>query len=377
MDASGSAMTSNAAIDREFMAAALALAERGLYTTTPNPRVGCIIVGARDGQVIGEGWHERAGEAHAEVRALQNAMARGHDVRGATVYVSLEPCNHHGRTPPCTDALIDAGVARVVAAMRDPNKAAAGGAERLRGAGIEVEFGPLEREARELNIGWIQRIQTGRPWVRMKIAASLDGRTALANGVSQWITGEEARADGHRWRARACAVLTGIGTVKQDDPQLNVRAVPTPRQPLKVVVDRHSELLPTARLLATGETLVIVANAEAADAALPAHVQRLVLPDANGRIDLAAMVHALGRRGINELHVEAGAKLNGALLGAGIVDELLLYFAPMVLGDDARGMFALPQTLTSLSSRVRLDVKSVAAVGDDWRLLARVKHRES
>ena len=318
------------------------------------------------------------GGVNAHVDELyQNLVVRGHDVRGATVYVSLEPCNHHGRTPPCTDALIDAGVARVVAAMRDPNKAAAGGAERLRGAGIEVEFGPLEREARELNIGWIQRIQTGRPWVRMKIAASLDGRTALANGVSQWITGEEARADGHCWRARACAVLTGIGTVKQDDPQLNVRAVPTPRQPLKVVVDRHSELLPTARLLATGETLVIVANAEAADAALPAHVQRLVLPDANGRIDLAAMVHALGRRGINELHVEAGAKLNGALLGAGIVDELLLYFAPMVLGDDARGMFALPQTLTSLSSRVRLDVKSVAAVGDDWRLLARVKHRES
>jgi len=208
--------------DREFMARALALAERGLFTATPNPRVGCVI--ARDGQMLGEGWHERAGEAHAEVRALADVRARGHEGRGATAYVTLEPCNHHGRTPPCTDALLAAGIARVVAAMRDPNPLAAHGAERLTAAGVAVDFGLLEEQARELNLGWIKRVQRGLPWVRLKIAASLDGRTALDNGVSQWITGPAARADGHRWRARACAILTGIGTVLKDDPQLTVRA---------------------------------------------------------------------------------------------------------------------------------------------------------
>jgi diaminohydroxyphosphoribosylaminopyrimidine deaminase/5-amino-6-(5-phosphoribosylamino)uracil reductase len=358
--------------DRELMARALELAERGLYTTTPNPRVGCVI--ARDGQVLGEGWHERVGGAHAEVRALADARARGHEPRGATVYVTLEPCNHHGRTPPCTDALIAAGIARVVAAMPDPYTPAAGGADRLRVAGVVVDLGLLETEARELNCGWIKRLRTGRPWVRVKIAASLDGRTALQNGASQWVTGAPARADGHRWRARACAILTGIGTVRQDDPQLTVREVETLRQPLKVVVDRHGELPVTARVLADGK--VIVFNATPARTQWPPHVQTLALPDRDGRIDLGAMLDALGERSINEVHVEAGAKLNGALLAAGLVDELLLYVAPCLLGGSARGMFDLPDVLTTLGDRVRVRIRSVEPVGEDWRILASIESRQ-
>jgi diaminohydroxyphosphoribosylaminopyrimidine deaminase / 5-amino-6-(5-phosphoribosylamino)uracil reductase len=357
--------------DRELMRRALALAERGLNTTTPNPRVGCVLV--RGGRVIGEGWHERAGEAHAEVRALANAAERGEATREATAYVTLEPCNHHGRTPPCTDALLAAGIARVVAAMRDPNARANRGGERLSAAGVRVETGLLEAEARELNVGWIKRVRDERPWVRVKIATSLDGRTALASGESQWITGEQARADGHRWRARSCAILTGIGTVRQDDPQLTVRAIETARQPLKVVVDRHGELPVAARLLASGP--VVVFSAAVPRVAWPANVESIVLPGSDGRVDLAAMLARLGERGINELHVEAGAKLNGALLAAGLVDELLLYLAPCLLGDPARGMFQLPAALARLSERVALSIESMERVGEDWRLLARVGRR--
>ncbi|MGH8850548.1 MAG: bifunctional diaminohydroxyphosphoribosylaminopyrimidine deaminase/5-amino-6-(5-phosphoribosylamino)uracil reductase RibD [Casimicrobiaceae bacterium] len=355
--------------DRAFMARALELAERGLYTTTPNPRVGCVLV--RDGRVVGEGWHERAGEAHAEVRALADARARGNDPRGATAYVTLEPCNHQGRTGPCSEALLAAGVARVVAAMTDPYPPAAHGAARLREAGVDVSVGRLEKEARELNPGWLMNVEHGRPWVRVKIAASLDGRTALENGESQWITGEEARADGHAWRARACAILTGIGTVQHDDPQLTVRAIDTPRQPLKVVVDRHGELPATARLLATGEVIVVTASPP--KAAWPANVQTLVLPDRDGRIDLGAMLAALAARGVNELHVEAGARLNGALLAAGLVDELLVYVAPCILGEGARGMFALPAPLARLAERKTLRIVGVDAIGTDWRIVARVE----
>jgi len=357
-----------AATDRDMMTRALALAERGMFTTTPNPRVGCVI--ARDGVVLGEGWHERAGEAHAEVRALNDTRARGNDTRGATAYVTLEPCNHQGRTPPCSEALLGAGIERVVAAMNDPYAEAAGGADRLKTAGITVEVGLLEDAARELNIGWLQRLRLGRPWIRLKLAASLDGRTALENGASQWITGEEARADGHRWRARACAILTGIGTVQHDDPQLNVRAIATSRQPLKVVVDRHGEISPSARVLAGGAVILVTATRPAAS--LPENVQVITAPDRDGRIDLRAMAAALGAREINELHVEAGAKLNGAMLAAGIVDELLLYIAPCLLGDPARGMFALPAPLTRLVDRVPLSIRSVEPIGDDWRVLARV-----
>jgi len=354
--------------DREHMRRALELAARGLFTTTPNPRVGCVIVG--DGRVIGEGWHERTGEAHAEVRALADVAARGATARGATAYVTLEPCNHTARTPPCTDALLAAGVTRVVAAMRDPYLPAAGGADRLAAAGVEVDHGLLEAEARELNVGWIKRVQHGRPWVRVKIAASLDGRTALDNGESRWITGAEARADGHRWRARACAILTGIGTVQQDDPQLTVREVQTSRQPLKVIVDRHGELPVGARVLEGGNILVV--SAETPRTAWPANVESVVLRGADGRVDLERMLALLAEREINELHVEAGAKLNGALLAAGLVDELLVYLAPCLLGDPARGMFALPAPLTRLAGRVPLSIQDVDRLGEDWRILARV-----
>jgi diaminohydroxyphosphoribosylaminopyrimidine deaminase/5-amino-6-(5-phosphoribosylamino)uracil reductase len=357
-----------AATDRDMMTRALALAERGLFTTTPNPRVGCVI--ARDNRVLGEGWHERAGGAHAEVRALDDAGARGADVRGATAYVTLEPCNHQGRTPACSEALLAAGIKRVVAAMNDPDPQAAGGADRLKAAGVTVEVGLLDAAAGELNVGWIHRLRHGRPWIRVKVAASLDGRSALENGASQWITGEEARADGHRWRARACAILTGVGTVRQDDPRLTVRAVATPRQPLKVVVDRHGDLPRTARVLTGGEVMVVTSTKPRVS--FPANVQVITVPDGDGRIDLRAMAKLLGEREINELHVEAGAKLNGAMLAAGIVDELLLYVAPCLLGDPARGMFALPAPLERLGDRVPLKVRSIDAVGGDWRIVARV-----
>jgi len=349
------------------MARALALAERGLRTTTPNPRVGCVLV--RDGAVVGEGWHERAGGPHAEAAAIADARDRGQATRGATAYVTLEPCNHHGRTPPCVDALIDAGVGRVVAAMADPHAVAAGGAERLRAAGVTVDLGCMEAEARELNLGFVSRVTRGRPWVRLKIASSLDGRSALENGASQWITGDAARADGHAWRARACAILTGIGTVRDDDPQLTVRAVATTRQPLRVVVDRHAETPDDARVLAQGHAIVVTAGATRGG--WPPGVETLALPDADGRVDLHALMRALGARGINELHVEAGARLNGALLEAGLVDELLLYVAPSVLGDPARGLFARRAALGSLDGAERFAFHAVERVGDDLRVSAR------
>jgi len=354
------------------MRRALELAARGLFTTTPNPRVGAVLV--RDGRVIGEGWHERAGEAHAEARALRDAHANGESPRGATLYVTLEPCNHYGRTPPCAEALMAAGVARVVIAMRDPNTIAAGGAPRLEAAGASVECGLLDDEARELNIGWIKRVREGLPWVRVKVATSLDGRTALEDGSSRWITGEAARADGHRWRARACAILTGIGTVRQDDPQLTVRAVETPRQPLKVVVDRHGELPADARMLESGPLLVV--SAEAPRTRWPAHVESAVLPGPDGRVDLVGMLRLLAKRELNEIHVEAGAKLNGALLAAGLVDELLLYVAPCLIGDPARGMFALPAPLRELGACARLAVREQELLGKDWRILARIAKAE-
>jgi diaminohydroxyphosphoribosylaminopyrimidine deaminase/5-amino-6-(5-phosphoribosylamino)uracil reductase len=357
------------AADHGFMARALQLAERGLYSTSPNPRVGCVLV--RDGAVVGEGWHVRAGEAHAEVHALQ---AAGAAARGATAYVTLEPCNHHGRTPPCVDALLAAGVVRVVAAMEDPNPLVAGqGLARLRAAGVATGHGLLEDAARELNIGFVARMTRGRPWLRLKAAASLDGRTALANGESQWITGPEARRDGHRWRARACAILTGVGTVRDDDPQLTVRDVETTRQPLRVVVDSRLEMPPTACLLDGGPVLVIgaVADPARADALAARGAEVLLLPNADGKVDLAAALAELARRGINEVHAEAGARLNGSLLREGVVDELLLYLAPSLIGDAARGLFDLP-ALAALADRRRLQWRDVRRVGDDLRIVARL-----
>jgi diaminohydroxyphosphoribosylaminopyrimidine deaminase/5-amino-6-(5-phosphoribosylamino)uracil reductase len=351
------------------MARALGLAERGLYTAAPNPRVGCVIV--RNAAVVGEGWHEQAGKPHAEVNALEQAGARA---RGASVYVTLEPCSHHGRTPPCADALVRAGVARVVAAMQDPNPKVAGeGFARLSAAGIEVGQGLMENEARAINIGFISRMTRGRPWVRMKIAASLDGRTALANGRSQWITGEAARADGHHWRARACAVLTGIGTVKEDDPQLDVRHVQTLRQPLKVLIDSRLEASPAARLFSGGRVLVF-AGADYPERAEPLRARGaeiVVLPNTHGKVELPEMLRELGRREINELHVEAGLRLNGSMLGEGCVDELLLYLAPSVIGDSGRGMFRLP-AIADLAQQRRLSIADVARIGEDIRVIARV-----
>ena len=356
------------AADHDFMARALRLAERGLYSTSPNPRVGCLLV--KNGVVVGEGWHRCAGEPHAEIHALR---AAGGEARGATAYVTLEPCSHYGRTPPCAEALIAAGISRVVAAMEDPNPQVAGsGLALLASAGIEAECGLLEGEARELNIGFVWRMTRARPWVRMKVAASLDGKTALNNGVSQWITGPLARADGHRWRARACAILSGIGTVRGDDPQLNVRGVTTERQPLKVVVDGRLELPLQARALEGGGLLLVGASAHPGKAAALRErgAEVMTLPGADGRVDLAALFAELARRGINEVHVEGGSRLNGALLAAGLVDELLVYLAPCLIGDDARGLFDLP-ALASLQDKQRLLINDVRMVGADLRILAR------
>lgn len=358
------------AVDHGMMARALQLAERGMWTTTPNPRVGCVLT--RDGEVIGEGWHEKAGEPHAEVNALR---AAGERARGATAYVTLEPCSHHGRTPPCAEALVAAGVFRVVAAMSDPNPLVAGkGLAMLRAAGIEATSGLLENEARELNIGFVSRMTRGRPWLRLKAAASLDGKTALNNGVSQWITGPDARRDGHRWRARACAVLTGIGTVRDDDPQLLVRDVETTRQPLRVVVDSRLETPLSARILQGGPVLVAVAvdDEKRANLLRAAGAEVLLLPNAAGKVELKDLLEELGRRGINEVHAEAGFKLNGSLLREGLVDELLLYLAPCLIGHDASGLFNLPE-LTSLDGKRPLQIRDLRQIGEDIRLIARLR----
>ena len=376
------------AADHAFMAHALQLARRGLYSTSPNPRVGCVIV--RDGRVIGEGWHERAGLPHAEAAAIaaivgagdtakgdRGGVARGGHgevAQGATAYVTLEPCSHFGRTPPCADALIAAGVARVVAAMQDPNPLVAGqGLARLAAAGIEVASGLLQVEATDLNVGFVSRMTRGRPWLRLKVAASLDGKTALNNGVSQWITGPAARRDAHAWRARSCAVLTGIGTVKDDNPRLTVREVQTTRQPLKVVIDSRLETPPDAAVLEGGKVLIAAAQDDAVrGAALRARGAEIVLlPNAQDKVALGDLLLELGRRGINEVLAEAGTRLNGSLLREGCVDELLIYQAPILLGDSARGMFGLAE-LTNLAGARRLDIIERRAVGADFRIRARL-----
>ncbi len=345
-----------------MMRRALGLAEKGMFTATPNPRVGCVLV--KGDKVVGQGWHEKTGGPHAEARALLQASA---GAKGATAYVTLEPCNHHGKTPPCAEALIQAKVVRVVAAMRDPNPASKKGGDALAAAGIDFEHGLLEEEARELNIGFVSRMTRGRPWVRMKIAATLDGRTALSNGVSQWITGEPARKDGHRWRARACAILTGAGTIRADDPQLTVRDVDTPRQPLRVIADSRLETPPGARILQGDKVLIFAAR----EGAAPPNAEVVVLPNPQGKVELKKMLEELARRGINELHVEGGFKLNGSLVREGCVDEFLIYLNPSLLGDSAQGMVNLAE-VTGLDQRVALKLRSVERVGDDIRIIARL-----
>ena len=353
------------------MARALALTARGRDTATPNPNVGCVIV--KGGRVIGEGWHERAGEPHAETRAL---AACTEPPEGATVYVSLEPCAHQGRTPPCADALVAARVGRVVAALEDPNPLVHGqGANRLRDAGIRVDVGLLRGEAEEVHRGFLTRMRTGRPWMRIKAAASLDGRIALADGTSQWITSEAARRDVHRLRARSCAMLTGIGTVLRDDPQLTVRHVACERQPKRVLIDSRLDLPLDARILAGEPPIVFtVSRDDAKRKALAARgvevVDAPVDPAKPGKTDLAAIARELGARGFNEVTVETGSKLAGSLLAAGVVDEIVIYFAPMLLGDAAQGLFALPE-LTRLDQALRPRIVDVRPVGDDWRVTAR------
>lgn len=349
------------------MARALELAERGLFTTKPNPMVGCLI--AQGDEVVGEGFHVRQGGAHAEVLALQ---AAGERARGATAYVTLEPCAHAGHTGPCADALVAAGVARVVAAMRDPFPQVDGeGFERLQAAGIETASGLLEAQARELNVGFLSRIERGRPWVRVKLAMSLDGRTALASGDSKWITGEPARLDGHRWRARAGAILTGAGTIMTDDPQLTVRlGDDTPFvPPVRVVLDAGLATIARGRVR-EGDAPTIYLHAPDAKPPRGLAARRAAVPASNGRLDLHAVMRLLAEAGINELHVEAGATLAGSLLSGGLVDELLLYVAPVLLGDKARPLFA-GLRVEDMAQRYRMALCEVTPLGDDLRMRLR------
>ncbi len=364
--------------DDRFMQRALELAHEAMFTSTPNPRVGCVIV--RQGRILGEGFTQPAGQAHAEVMALRDAVSRHESVKGATVYVTLEPCSHFGRTPPCVHALIEAQVGRVVAAMQDPNPLVAGkGLQALRDAGIEVRCGLHEEAATELNIGFVQRMLHQRPWVRMKAAISLDGYLALPDGQSQWITSQPAREDAHAWRARACAVLTGIGTVKADDPWLTVRAIPTARQPLRVLIDSRLEVSQEAKLLKGG---ALIYCAVPASRQHPDKVERLKdmgceiveLPNAAGKVDLAAVLKDLAARQINELHVEAGGKLNSSLLREACVNELLIYQAPLFLYG-GQALFEQP-ALAQLADAPRWEFLETQRVGVDLRHRLRLAQRE-
>lgn len=351
--------------DHAFMARALQLAARGLYSTSPNPRVGCVIV--KDEKIIGEGWHQKAGEPHAEIHALMQA---GMASQGATVYVSLEPCAHHGRTPPCADALVGAGVARVIAAAEDPNPKVAGqGLARIKAAGIATASGLMEAEARELNDGFFKRMVLGHPLVRIKTASSLDGRTALSSGESKWITGEAARADVHKLRARACAILTGIETVLADNPQMNVRNIDTVRQPIKVIVDSSLRTPADAEILKGAKTIIACAAPDAKKAAAleAAGAEILCLPGADGKVDLSALLSRLAQKGVNEVMTEAGPRLNGALIAAGLADEWVQYVAPCLLGSGARPLFDLAEP-ASMQQRLNWKLADQRMLGADLRL---------
>ena len=357
-----------AAADTGYMARAIQLAKKGWYTARPNPRVGCVIV--RAGEVVGEGWHHRAGGPHAEVVALNDA---GSDARGATAYISLEPCNHHGRTPPCADALIAAGVVRVVYGLADPHRIASGGIGKLEMAGITVEGPVLESEARALNLGFVKRCQTGMPRVTLKLAASIDGRSAMASGESQWITGPAARRDVQRLRAENAAIITGIGTVLEDNPSLNVRETQSglsvdelaEMQPLRVIVD--SELRTTEGLnILEPPGDVLIATAQRESGVKGAEV--CSLPNENGKVDLQALLLELGRREYSDVFVEAGGKLAGVFLEQGLVDELIIYMAPKLLGSDAMPMAVLP--FSAMSEALALEITDIRAVGNDWRITA-------
>lgn len=363
--------------DQQMMARALRLAEKGRFTTTPNPNVGCVLVSA-NGERVGEGWHQQAGGPHAEVFALRQAGALA---KGATAYVTLEPCSHHGRTPPCADALITAGVARVVCAMQDPNPKVAGqGIQRLQDAGIEVQVGLMESEAYALNRGFVRRMRTGRPWVTVKMAASLDGKTAMANGHSQWITSALARADVQRQRAQSCAILTGSGTVLIDNPSLNVRVEPeqlgldglSVRQPLRVIVDSRNQLDPDKKLFQLPGP-ILLANKGPSPYLFTDAVSQWHCRSKGSRVDLPALMDHLGELGINNLWVEAGAALTGALLEQKLVDSLVLYQAPKLMGDKAKGLALLP-SLTHMEQAIGLAWQDIRLVGDDLRLTADIQY---
>ncbi len=354
--------------DHAFMAQAIALAARGLYTTDPNPRVGCLLV--KEGVVVGSGWHQVAGGDHAEVVALKQAGSRA---AGATAYVTLEPCSHHGKTPPCADALIAAGVKAVVIAGEDPNpKVSGSGVHRLQQAGIAVRSGVMQAQAEALNPGFLMRMRRGRPFVRCKMAMSLDGRTAMASGESQWITAAAAREDGQRLRARSSAIMTGIGTVLADDPQLTVRLEGVTRQPLRIVLDPHLSTPPSARIVQGGKSLIVtaVSDSDYAPCLLERGAEILYLPQGDrDEIDLKALLHHLAEREINEIHLEAGATLAGSMLELGLIDELVIYMAAKIMGNSARGLFNLPH-LTELAAAVELKITDLRAIGADWRITA-------
>ncbi|MCL1886599.1 MAG: bifunctional diaminohydroxyphosphoribosylaminopyrimidine deaminase/5-amino-6-(5-phosphoribosylamino)uracil reductase RibD [Betaproteobacteria bacterium] len=336
----------------------------------PNPQVGCVIV--QDGRIIGQGSTRPPGGNHAEIEALEDAVKKGHDVKGATVYVTLEPCSHQGRTAPCADALVRSGVSRVIAAMTDPNPRVSGkGFARLRAAGIDVVSGVLENEAREMNLGFLSRMERGRPWVRIKIAASLDGKTALANGQSQWITSSAARDDSHLWRARADAILTGIGTVQSDNPQLTVRAITVASQPRRIIVDSRLRMAPDARVLVGDGAWICCAQPDPKkmEGLRATGADIIAIPGKNGKVDLRAMMAELARREINEVHVEAGAILNGALIEAKCVDELLVYMAPSLIGE-GHGMFSMAAP-ASLEDQRRMQFRDIVQIGSDLRMIAR------
>ena len=361
------------AADHAFMARAIALTANGRDTATPNPSVGCVLV--KGGRVIGEGWHAKAGEPHAEANAL---AAVTESPEGATVYVTLEPCSHFGRTPPCADALVKAKVARVVAALEDPYPKVRGqGAARLREAGIGYESGLMEAQAREAHRGYLTRMTKGRPWMRIKAAATLDGRIALANGESKWITGAAARRDVHALRARSCAMLTGIGTVLRDDPELTVRDVPNTRQPRRILIDSRLDIGLEARLLRGAPPIIFTVSEDRAKRKLLEDLGAEVVsapidPAKPGKTDLAAIARALGDRGFNEVTIETGARLNGSLLAAGVVDEIVLYLAPKLFGETAQGLFALPE-FTTLDEALRPRIVDVRQVGEDLRLTLRME----
>ncbi len=357
--------------DHRFMARALQLAAKGIYGTAPNPNVGCVLV--RDGVIVGEGWHEKAGEPHAEIHALRQA---GEKARGATAYVTLEPCCHHGKTPPCSDALIAAGVARVVAAMVDPHSKVAGnGLQQLQAAGIAVEHGLMQAQAEALNPGFVKRMQTGLPYVRGKLAMSLDGRTAMASGESKWITGAAARDDVQHLRARSGAILTGVGTVLADDPAMTVRLPGFSRQPLRVVVDTNLSMLPQAKMLQQpGKTLIMTCSDDlpARQALQDAGAEVHVMPYCNTTVDLLPVLQHLGDLQINEVLLETGATLSGAMIEAGLIDELVIYMAPLIMGNQARGLFNLPG-LESMQDKIELNIIDQRMVGNDMRITATVR----